>query len=333
MGAGLGGDLDGIGSVDADGLLDRLPGPFDIRRGKVDLVDHGQQIETGIHGQPGIGHRLGLDPLAGVDEQQGPFAGAQAAAHLIAEVDMARGVDEVDDVLPAIGRGIVQAHGLGLDGDAALALDIHGVEHLAAHLARVEATAELDEAVGQGGLAVVDMGDDRDVADAACWDHVREGPAGAEHRRGVDRGATGARTRPAPGHGARAVRSRVAPSSFRSPRGDRENRPPSARAQVGCPLGAARAPGTARSRFGALGPSVQRATRDADRGGGIGGAQALAPGALPATDGRAAPRVICRGRPKVCMGVLLHADVQHQQRRRPPTLYQEEGMPPRLTYV
>ena len=91
----------------------------------------------------------------------------------------------------------------------------------------------------------------------------------------------------------------------------------------GGPSGAARAPGTARSRFGARGPSVRRGARDADRGGGIGGAQALA----PCRRRTASPRVICRGRPKVRMGVLLHADVRHQQRRRPPTLHREEGRP------
>ena len=54
---------------------------------------------------------------------------------------------------------------LRLDGDAALALDRIGVEHLGFHLARLEAAADLDDAVGKRGLAVVDVGDDGKVAD------------------------------------------------------------------------------------------------------------------------------------------------------------------------
>src|SRR3546814_10437129 len=43
--------------------------------------------------------------------------------------------------------------------------DLVVVEHLGFHLARGQASAQLDDAVGQGRLAVVDMGDDREIAD------------------------------------------------------------------------------------------------------------------------------------------------------------------------
>src|SRR5581483_4970360 len=51
------------------------------------------------------------------------------------------------------------------DGDAALALEIHRVEDLRLHLALGETTAALDEAIRQRRLAVVDVRDDREVAD------------------------------------------------------------------------------------------------------------------------------------------------------------------------
>src|SRR5438874_12094949 len=53
---------------------------------------------------------------------------------------------------------------LCLDGDAALTLQIHRVEHLLAHLALRQAAAALYEAVGQRGFPVVDMGNDREDA-------------------------------------------------------------------------------------------------------------------------------------------------------------------------
>src|SRR3546814_1724827 len=65
----------------------------------------------------------------------------------------------------SVARGVRQRYRLGLDGDAAFALDRVVVEHLGFHLARGQAAAQLDDAVGQGRLAVVDMGDDREIAD------------------------------------------------------------------------------------------------------------------------------------------------------------------------
>jgi hypothetical protein len=59
----------------------------------------------------------------------------------------------------------LQAHGLRLDGDAALLLDIHVIENLFRHLARGKAAGRLDQAVGERRLAVVDMGHDREIAD------------------------------------------------------------------------------------------------------------------------------------------------------------------------
>src|SRR5205814_8258448 len=81
------------------------------------------------------------------------------------EVDVARRVDEVELVDLAATGGVRQRDALRLDRDAALALDRVGVQHLVLHLARLEAAADLDDAVGQGRLAVVDVRDDREVAD------------------------------------------------------------------------------------------------------------------------------------------------------------------------
>src|SRR5205085_2081995 len=62
---------------------------------------------------------------------------------------------------------IFQCRRLRLDGDAALALELHRVEHLLAHLALGEAAAHLYEAVGERRLAVVDVRDDGEITDVA----------------------------------------------------------------------------------------------------------------------------------------------------------------------
>ena len=57
-------------------------------------------------------------------------------------------------------------HVLGLDGDAPLALEVHRVEVLLLHVARLDRARDLEDAIGQRRLAVIDVGDDREVADA-----------------------------------------------------------------------------------------------------------------------------------------------------------------------
>jgi hypothetical protein len=83
---------------------------------------------------------------------------------------MAGGIDQVEDVgLAVLGR-IGQPHRLRLDGDTALALDIHGIEHLLLHLARLQAAGGLDQPVGQRRFAMVDMRNNGEVADVGNRD-------------------------------------------------------------------------------------------------------------------------------------------------------------------
>src|SRR3546814_3565385 len=118
-----------------------------------------------LHRGVAVGHGLRLNALRGVDDQQRSFARGQRAADLVAEVDVAGGVDEVEVVDLPVARGVRQRYRLGLDGDAAFALDRVVGEHLGFHLPRGQASAPLDDSVGQGQLAVVDVGDDREIAD------------------------------------------------------------------------------------------------------------------------------------------------------------------------
>ncbi len=79
---------------------------------------------------------------------------------------MAGRVDQVEPVGPAVLGRVVEPDGPGLDRDPLLALEVHRVEDLAVHLPRVDGVGELEQAVRQGRLAVVDVGDDGEVAQA-----------------------------------------------------------------------------------------------------------------------------------------------------------------------
>ena len=123
--AGLGAGEDGVGGVEADDLLDLLPHAFGVGGGEVDLVDDRHDLVVVLDRLVDVGEGLRLDPLRGVDHQQRALARGEAARHLVGEVDVAGRVHQVELVaLP------LEPHGLRLDGDPALALDVHIVEHL-----------------------------------------------------------------------------------------------------------------------------------------------------------------------------------------------------------
>ncbi len=60
---------------------------------------------------------------------------------------------------------------MGLDRDAALALEVHVVEHLVFHLAFRQSAGQLEQAVGERRLTVIDVSDDREIANSR-WMHL-----------------------------------------------------------------------------------------------------------------------------------------------------------------
>lgn len=70
---------------------------------------------------------------------------------------MARRIDEVELIRLAVVGVIGHADGVGLDRDAAFALDIHSVEQLRLHVALVNGMGELEDTVTDRGLAMVDV--------------------------------------------------------------------------------------------------------------------------------------------------------------------------------
>ena len=80
---------------------------------------------------------------------------------------MPRCINKIQLVDLAVARLLVEADTLRLDCDTALALAIHGVENLFFHLARAQATAVLDKPVSQSRFTVIDMRDNREIADVS----------------------------------------------------------------------------------------------------------------------------------------------------------------------
>ncbi len=134
---------------------------------QVDLVEHRDDREVVLEREVEVRESLRLDALRGVDEQDRALARGERARHLVGEVDVPGGVDHVEgEGLRLLARAELPRHpdGLALDRDAALALDVHAVEVLRAHVAVGDDAGDLQHAVGERRLAVVDVRDDAEVA-------------------------------------------------------------------------------------------------------------------------------------------------------------------------
>ena len=154
-----------LGGVQSDDVVDLLARALRLGALHVDLVDDRDDGQVVLERHVGIGERLRLDALRGVHDEQGALAGGEAPAHLVAEVHVAGCVDEVEQVLLARAGSVGEGDRVGLDRDAPLALEVHVVEHLVLHLAGSERACLLQNTVGKGRLAVIDVRDDGEVPD------------------------------------------------------------------------------------------------------------------------------------------------------------------------
>ena len=155
------------------GLVDDLGDAGVAAVGLVDDQDHRHVgVERLAQHEAGLGERA----LGGVDEQHDAVDHRQAALDLATEVGVAGGVDDVDDhrLAAAGGTGVVHRGVLREDRDALLALEVTGVHDPlgdALGLVGGEGAGLAQHGVDERGLAVVDVGDDRDVAEVGTCRH------------------------------------------------------------------------------------------------------------------------------------------------------------------
>ena len=104
--------------------------------------------------------RLRQRAFAGIHQQHDAIDHLQRALHFAAEIAVARRVDDVD--LDAV---IDDGGVLGENRDAALALQVVGVHDAVDELlVGAEGAALAEHGVHQRGLAMIDVGDDGDIA-------------------------------------------------------------------------------------------------------------------------------------------------------------------------
>ena len=81
---------------------------------------------------------------------------------------MAGCINEIELIGDAVVGLVHHANGVGLDSDAALALQVHVIQNLGLHLAACDRTGEFEQTVAQRRLAMVDVGDNREVTKESC---------------------------------------------------------------------------------------------------------------------------------------------------------------------
>ena len=127
----------------------------------VDLVDDDHDLEPVGQGLAEHEAGLGLGAVIGVHEQENAVHHPERPLDLAAEVGVAGGVDDVDRLVVPVDRRV-----LGLDRDALFLLQVHRVHGpLLNALVGAEDAALLEELVDEGGLPVVNVGDNGDIAD------------------------------------------------------------------------------------------------------------------------------------------------------------------------
>ena len=92
--------------------------------GRSILLTTGYEFELIFNGQVCIRDGLCLDALGCINHEHGAFTGRQGPGDLVVEVDMARGINEVELEVLAIAL-VVDRDGRGLDGDATFTLQVH----------------------------------------------------------------------------------------------------------------------------------------------------------------------------------------------------------------
>lgn len=169
--------VDGLNDT-GEVLVQVLLGDLELEKSTVDLVDDDDWLDALTKSLAKYGLGLHAHTLDGVDDDECTISDTQGSSHLGGKVNVTWGVDQVDQEVVLLGLDWdilqvlrvlqlgVEGDGGGLDCDTALLLVGTGVgETSLTSLGRGDDTGTLDERVGEGGLSVIDVGNDRHVTD------------------------------------------------------------------------------------------------------------------------------------------------------------------------
>ena len=110
-----------------------------------------------------VGKCLRFDTLRRIDDKKCAFACRKRTRYFVREVDVTRGVDQVEHIRFAVFCRILKSYGLRFDRDTAFTFEVHRVEDLRFHFSFRECSCIFNQTVGNRRFAVVDMCDDTKI--------------------------------------------------------------------------------------------------------------------------------------------------------------------------
>jgi len=172
----VGGDDDVDVLEGLDETLVRLFGvELEFEDGTIDLVDEDDGADTLGEGLTEDGLGLDADTFDAIDDDESTISDTEGGGDFRGEIDVSGGIDEVDQVVAVLvldifnevlGNVVVHGDGGGLDGDTTGDFVGTGVEKTSITGGiLLDDTGGGDEGVGEGRLAVIDVGNDGHVTD------------------------------------------------------------------------------------------------------------------------------------------------------------------------
>ena len=148
-------------------IEDLIDDPVGARAGAVNLVDHHDRLKTLGKGFGSHEACLRHGAVDGIHKQQHRVDHGEHALNLTTEVGVPRRIHNVDAVVAVVNGGV-----LGENRDAPLFFLIVGIhDPLCINSAAIKGARLAQQAVNEGRLAMVDVGDDGDVAE--FFDHSK----------------------------------------------------------------------------------------------------------------------------------------------------------------
>lgn len=104
-----------------------------------------------------------MDALGGIHDEDGSLNGLERAGDFVGEINVAGSVNQIEFVaLP------MHLDGGEFNSDALFAFQIHRIQKLGFHFARRNGAGKFHHTVGDGRLAVVNVGDDTKITDVVA---------------------------------------------------------------------------------------------------------------------------------------------------------------------
>ncbi len=159
----LGAHQQRVAGIEADHFFDLFPNALRLGGRQIDLIDDRNNFEIVVQRKVSIGERLRFHALRRIHHQQRAFARLQTARNLVGKIHVARRIDQIQLIQIAVVGLVIEPYRVRFDRDAALALEVHRVEHLRHHFALGKRAGGLEKTVRQRAFAVIDMRNDGEI--------------------------------------------------------------------------------------------------------------------------------------------------------------------------